>query len=69
MTSSSLPRQGGLTVDSGVDDEPYVVHVRVHGGVFSYCGQRLTGRGTYLPPEEVTEPSWCPDCVRIQDGL
>lgn len=51
----------------GVDDSDAAVHVRILGTLRSYCGRDLDPAG-HLPPAEVTEPSWCLDCVRIQDG-
>lgn len=64
-----MPLRQQTLVDplDGVDDSDAVVHVRIPGTMWSYCGRDLEGT-LHLPPAEVTEPSWCPDCVRIQDG-
>lgn len=64
----SHSRSSTLVDIDGIDHDDQPVHVRVPGLLVSYCGRRLN-MGTHLPPAEVTEPSWCPECVRLQDGL
>jgi hypothetical protein len=50
-----------------IDMTPMVVHVQVGNTMFSYCGYTHV-TSDWVPPGEVTATSWCPDCVRIQDG-
>lgn len=53
----------------GIDTEDAVVHVVIPGSdpEASFCGLFLA-RDAYVPPQEVTEPAWCPTCVLIQDS-
>lgn len=68
MTESNYHDQSALADHlDGVDYDDGPVHVRIAGTWRSYCGRDLKANG-YIPPAEVTESSWCPDCVRIQDG-
>ncbi len=51
----------------GIDQDDGVIHAVIEGTLLSYCGKRFSS-SDYIPPAEVTDTSWCPECVRIQDG-
>jgi hypothetical protein len=70
MEQGRLNSQSKFVCDplEGIDQGDQPIHVRIQGTMLTYCGRRIDD-STYLPPAEVTEASWCPDCVRIQDGV
>lgn len=50
-------------------DDAGPIHVIVPGSSppRSFCGVDLDD-AAHLPPAEITEASWCAECVRVQDG-